>query len=86
MSKILGYFGQNKWCSLPATWVLIAVTEPLKIPCAGKLLSFKVQEISEGNCSVFNSPKRPKKNPIKIRDIYQNRMTSLFLIQPLFRS
>ena len=61
----LGYFGQNKWCSLPATWVLIAVTEPLKIPCAGKLLSFKVQEISEGNCSVFNSPKRPKKNPNK---------------------
>ena len=65
MSKILGYFGQNKRCSLPATWVLIAVTEPLKIPCAGKLVSFKGQEISEGNCGVFNSPKKPKKNPNK---------------------
>ena len=63
MSKILGYFGQNKRCSLPATWVLIAVTEPLKIPCAGKLVSFKGQEISEGNCGVFNSPKKPKKKP-----------------------
>ena len=61
MSKILGYFGQNKRCSLPATLVLIAVTESLKIPCAGKLVSFKGQEISEGNFGVFDCPKKLKK-------------------------
>ena len=76
MSKILGYFGQNKRCSLPATWVLIAITEPLKIPCAGKLVSLKVRKFLKEIVVSSILPKNPK-NPTKLSDIYQDKMTSL---------